>query len=227
MKLSDLQPVGRLADTTGVKMLGYGGPGSGKTPLAITAPKPVILACESGLLSLRGCTNVPAYRADTSAKIDDFLKWWFESKEATQFETLVIDSISHMSNIILDHEKTQTKHGPAAYGNMAERVYKWCEKIFAQPNKHAYLICQQGTVDEAGVQKRRPVLPGQDLNTRIPHLFDLIAHIGPAIVSGQPKPVLALRCQSAFDVMARDRSGKLSEYEPPNLAQLFEKMLKV
>lgn len=226
MKLSDLKPVSKLAETTGVKMLAFGAPGSGKTPLAITAPSPVILACEAGMLSLRGCDNVPAYKADTSAKIDDFLKWWFESKEAEQFETLAIDSISHMANIILEHEKAQTKHGQAAYGAMAERVYKWAEKIFAQPHRHAYLICQQGTVDEGGVQKRRPVLPGQDLNTRIPHLFDLIAHVGPAVVPGQPRPVIALRCQAGFDVLARDRSGKLSEYEPPNLAQLFEKMLK-
>jgi hypothetical protein len=224
MNIKDLVPVSRLASSSGVKMLAYGAPGSGKTPIAATAPRPVILATEAGMLSMRGVDHIPAYKADTAPRIDDFMKWWFESAEAKAFDTLVMDSISHAANVVLAHEKTTTKHGPAAYGQMAEKVYGWAERIFTQPEKHAYLICQQGTVEEAGIQKRRPIFAGQDLNARIPHLYDVIAHVGPASIPGMKGPVTAIRCQGSFDIMARDRSGRLAEYEPPNLKNIFDKM---
>lgn len=226
MNMNDLVPVGRLAEKTGVKMIGFGAPGSGKTPIAATAPRPVILATEAGMLSMKGVNHIPAYKAEKANEIEDFFTWWFGSDEVKNFDTLAVDSFSHLASVILENEKTQKKHGPAAYGGMSEKVYGWAEKLFAQEEKHVYLICQQGTVDEGGIQKRRPVFPGQDLNTRVPHLFDLIAHIGEANVPGQKGPVQAIRCKASFDIMSRDRSGMLAEYEPPNLSHIFEKMMK-
>lgn len=222
--MNDLKPVGDLANTVGVKMLAYGAPGSGKTPMGITAPRPVILAIEPGMLSLRGETT-PAYLADTPSKVDEFFKWWFGSDEVRNFDTLVVDSVSQMAENYLEEELKKHNHGLKAYGEMSTRTMNHLRDIFNQNEKHAYLICKQSLVEEAGVMKRHPSFPGKDLNTKIPHMFDIVAQIGLATVPGIAYPVSAVRTKSTFDCVARDRSGKLNELEPPNLNDIFSKIM--
>jgi hypothetical protein len=36
---------------------------------------------------------------------------------------------------------------------------------------------------------------------------------------------VGIRCQESFDIMARDRSGKLNEIEPPDLSAIFSKCM--
>ena len=109
------------AEQAALKMGIYGPPGSGKTPIINTAPRPVLLACEPGLLSMRGST-VPTFQAFTAKLIDDFFEWLFSSAETKNFDTLVVDSISQMCNIYLADAKTKSKHGLQQYGDMAERT---------------------------------------------------------------------------------------------------------
>jgi hypothetical protein len=225
MDQRNLKPAGTLAQFYGVKVLAYGGPGSGKTPVTNTAPRPVMLVCEPGMLSMRGST-VPAFEAQTVAKIDEFMKWFFESHEAKNFDTLAVDSISQMAEIYTEHMMKIHSHGLKAYGEMSTAVMKHINKLFYHPQKHLYLICKQTTIDEGGAQKRKPYFPGKDLNVKIPHLFDEILHLGmhtiPNVI-GQQKAFCAAE---QFDVFARDRSGQLNAYEPPNLSDIFAKCMK-
>ena len=225
MSLSRLVAASTLAINTGVKAIGYGPPGSGKTPLVKTAPRPVIGVIEPGTMSLRDATNIPAFVADTPAKALDFLRWWHESGETGQFDTLFLDSATHFAEIVLREELKKTKHGMKAYGEMAQIVYNELEKLYKQPNKHVFVVAKQGTIEENGVQKRRPYFPGQDLSIRVPHLFDGVFHLGLQNVPGQPGPVRAIRTREAFDCVARDRSGRLDEFERPDLSAIFSKMM--
>ena len=53
MNINDLKPASALALRLGVKCVAYGPPGSGKTPISNTAPNPVMLVTEPGMLSMR------------------------------------------------------------------------------------------------------------------------------------------------------------------------------
>src|ERR1019366_1373634 len=119
MQMSDLRAAGDFAKTFGVKLLCYGPPGSAKTPMCNYAPRPLLLATEPGLLSMRGST-VPTYEASTPAKINDFFKWFFSSVETKNFDTLCIDSVSQMADVFLQQSLKDNKHGMKAYGEMAE-----------------------------------------------------------------------------------------------------------
>ena len=82
MNISSLVPVSKLAANYGVKMVTYGGPGVGKTPIVATAPRPILLVHEPGMLSMRAFTHIPAFEAFTIDRIDEFYEWFLKSSEA-------------------------------------------------------------------------------------------------------------------------------------------------
>ena len=83
MNINDLKPANEHAKQYGVKALIFGPPGSAKTPTINTCIRPVLLACEPGLLSMKG-SNVPTFQAYTPEAIGDFFKWFFNSNEVKQ-----------------------------------------------------------------------------------------------------------------------------------------------
>jgi hypothetical protein len=227
LNLSDLKTAETFASSTGFKAIVYGAPGSAKTPLINTAPRPLVLICEPGMLSMKG-SKVPAYEAYTGAKIDEFFDWWFKSNETKNFDTLAIDSASQMADIYLQDalngksKSGNKKHGLAAYGEMADEVIKHLRPLFFQPHKHCYIICKQ-TVED-GIKK--PYFLGKQLPTEVPHLYDAILHLGihnvPIQGVGQ---ALSFQCRQSYDTVARDRSGKLNEFEPPDFKYIVGKAM--
>lgn len=225
MNIRDLKPLSQLAGRFGVKACVYGPPGTGKTPIAATAPRPLVLACEPGLLSVKHITNVPGWSAYTPEAIDEFFTWFDKSSEAKNFDTLCIDSASQMAELFLTRELAKCKDGRMAYGNMARRMMEILNSLYYRPETHTYIICKEMLIEVEGVTGRRPYFPGKELNTQVPHMYDEFWHLALTQVPGQPMPVTAFRTRSTFGVFARDRSGKLDELEPPNLTTLFNKCM--
>lgn len=232
--MSDLRPASELAKQFGVKCVLYGDPGTGKTPLTMTAPRPVLLATEPGMLTMKNSgDSIPTFEAyedreDKSKaprRICEFFDWVFRSNEAKNFDTICIDSASQLAEAFLSEELKRNKHGLKAYGEMARRVLDLLTGLYYLPNKHVYLIAKQDVLNENGVTSKRPYFPGRDLNIKVPHMYDEILHIGEAPVPGQPKPVVAIRTASTFGIVARDRSCNLAEFEPPHLGNLFNKCM--
>lgn len=225
MQASQLKPASAFAMNLGFKAIGYGPPGEGKTPLIKTAPRPVMLICEPGMLSMRDAHNIPAWEGYTGAKCKEFFDWLKGSNEAKNFDTVCVDSFSQYAEIQLKEALAKHSHGLKAYGAMSDAVMETANMLFYMPQKHCYLIAKQSTVEEGGVMKRRPFFPGQDLNVKIPHLFDAILHIAKTNIPGIIQPTLAIRTVGTLDVTARDRSGRLNDLEPPDLGALIKKAM--
>lgn len=224
MQAKDLRPAKAFAQRNGVKALVYGGPGAGKTPVFNTAPRPLLLAIEPGLLSMRN-SDVPTWNAPTVERIEEFFLWFFQSAEAKQFDTLGVDSVSEMAEVYLAKMLVKHAHGLKAYGETAEAVLKHVNKLYFMPEKHLYLICKQTAEVENGVSKRRPYFPGKQLNAEIPHKFDEIFHLGLHNIPGVVGQQKAFCTADQFDLMARDRSGSLNMFEPPDLTAIFKKAM--
>jgi hypothetical protein len=230
MQMSQLRPASSFALNVGFKAIAYGPPGEGKTPLIKTAPRPVMLICEPGMLSMRDATNIPAWEGYTVDKCTEFFNWLKSSNEAKNFDTVCVDSFSQFAEIHLQKALKEVSHGLKAYGLMSERVMDIANLLFYMPQKHVYLIAKQSLVDEGGAMKRRPFFPGQDLNVKIPHLFDAILHIAKTFVPGMTQPQLAIRTLGTIDIMARIRTHRpnaFNELEPPDLAALIKKAMAV
>lgn len=237
MQLNSLKPAGQLSQRFGVKAILYGQPGTGKTPMLNTAPRPVLLACEPGLLSMRG-SQLPTFEAFTPEKIAEFFEWFFKSNETKNFDTVAIDSGSQLAEIILAQELTKQKDGRKAYGELSRRCMEWFDALYFMPQKHVVLICKQmraevgkQIVNQGGqfvvemTYQAQPFFPGNDLNIKVPHRYDEILYAGTATIPGQVQPVSALRTKPTAEILARDRSGKLAELEPPDLTYIFNKAM--
>lgn len=224
MQISDLKPAREFAKRNGVKSIIYGGAGGGKTPVINSAPRPLLLACEPGLLSMRG-SNVPTYQAHVSDKVDEFFDWFFKSNEVKNFDTLALDSASQMCEIYLEKAKRQNKHGLAAYGQMAEDSLKWLNKLYFMPEKHMYIVAKQEIVTLSGIETRRPYYPGKQLPTEMPHKYDQILHLDIHNIPGHG-PQKSFQCISSIDILARDRTGLLGEFEPPDFTAIVKKVMQ-
>lgn len=223
MNERDLVPSGTLANQYGVKSLVFGPPGSAKTPTITTAPRPVLLAVEPGMLSMRG-TNIPTRDAPKWAEIKDFFAWLKSSSEARNYDTVGIDSVSQICEVHIRDNPHKVSHGLQQYGKMADDVYKELYDLFYMKQKHVYLICKQEIVKLDSGTLMRPYFPGQALPTLVPHLYDEILQLDLHSIPGVGQ-ARAFRCWGGFGVNCRDRSGKLAEFEPPNLTALFNKCM--
>lgn len=229
MQMKDLKPASSFAKNYGFKALAYGPPGEGKTPLIMTAPRPVMLVCEPGMLSMRNAHNVAAWEGDTPERCAEFFTWLNSSHEAKNFDTACVDSFSQYAEIVLKRALEKNTHGLKAYGVMAETVNETAHKLYYMREKHMYLICKETVIDEGGMKKRKPYFPGQDLNVKMPHLFDSILHVARAQIPGIIKPTLAIRTFGTSDIMARIRTsnpGLFNELEPPDLTALIAKVMQ-
>lgn len=225
MQASQLRPASSCAGEYGVKMLAYGGPGSGKTPLVQTLPSPVLMACEPGLLSLRNW-NGPVWEAYTPAAVDEFMRWLTTSNEAKQFHSVAIDSVSQMADIKLVETQKSNKHGMQAYGEMADWAYPHLEKLYMMRERHVYLTAKQHTPDQGGgIAKQMPYFPGNVLNIKVPYLYDAILHIEAINQPGVQGEQRVICTQNSITALARDRSGKLAQYEPFDLTALITKCM--
>ena len=95
----------------GAKIVVYGVSGAGKTRLASTLPTPIIISAESGLLSLSEF-DLPFIEVNSYESLKDAYEWASNSKESEQFESIAIDSLSEIGEVILAHEKKVNKDVP-------------------------------------------------------------------------------------------------------------------
>lgn len=219
MNLSSLKPASEFARNYGCKAIIYGAPGSAKTPLINTAPRPVLLACEPGMLSMRGST-IPTFEATTPETIDEFFKWFFHSNETKGFDTLAIDSTSHMADIYLQKALKVNAHGLKAYGDMAKDVMSHLRPLFYTKEKHAYLIAKQSVENNMA----RPYYPGNQLNVDVPHMYDFILHLGQHNVPSMGQ-IKSFMCNESLDFLARNRTGNLNDFEEPHFGKLVKKAM--
>lgn len=224
----NIQPANTFAQQFGVKALIYGPPGGGKTPLISSAPAPLLMVIEPGMLSMRSSV-IPAFALQNDMRdpvaagdeLDGYYDWYCKSQNAQQYHTWAFDSISQIAEVYLARAHIKLKDGRAAYGKMADDVLKWINLLYYTRQKHVVLLAKQGIENN----KARPYFPGKELNTVIPHLFDEVLQLALHVVPGRGE-VKALRTSDAFDASARDRSGRLDAFEYPDLSQVFTKIMR-
>lgn len=210
--------------THGVKVAIYGKAGSGKTTLARTAPKPVILATEPGLLSLSD-VDIPIVKANTLEKIYEFYNWIINPNNAGYFQTLFIDSVTESAEVILTNSKKTVKDQRQAYTKYAEEVIPFIKAFRDIPNLHVIMLFkqEQNKDENTGIILQGPMMPGNKVGQQIPYLFDEIWRLG--IGKNEKGDYRYLQTDLDIQHEAKDRSGCLDQYEPPDLTHVINKIL--
>ena len=207
-----------------VNCMVYGESGIGKTTLLATAPKPLIISIEGGLLALAE-KDVPIIEVSTFKEIDDIHTWLQKSKEADKYDTICTDSMSEEAELILQEEMLRNKDGRAAYGVMAETM-TYSIRGFRDLPKHTVFTAKvRKVVDESsGTIRFYPSVPGQQLLNNLPYFFDEVFRMD----FGRTKDKKQYRYIDTVgnrQYICKDRSGKLAAQEPPDLNRIFNKIL--
>jgi|TARA_R110000868_G_scaffold363004_2_gene625243 phage nucleotide-binding protein len=207
----------------GVKLLVYGNAGSGKTSLIPTLPNPVVLSAEGGLLSIADA-DLPFVEVSSYDTLMEAYRWVIESDEAKQFESIALDSISEIAEVVLNHEKKIAKDPRQAYGSMQEQMADIIRAFRDIPGKHIYFTakCEKAT-DESGRILYAPSMPGNKTGQQLPYFFDEVLALR---VEKDAEGVAqrALMCDSDGVWQAKDRSGKLDGWEAPDLGAIIAKI---
>lgn len=207
----------------GVKVLVYSEAGVGKTVLCSTAPDPIILSAESGLLSLVE-HDIPVIDIASLASLNEAYLWCKTSDESRGYQTICIDSLSDIAEVVLSEHMQKTKDGRQAYGSMAEDVTRMIRKFRDIKGRHVYFTAKvKRVVDEAsGITSYMPSVPGQMLLQNLPFFFDEVFVYQYKKVEKNLRRWLQTEGDLRF--VAKDRSGKLAKMEKPDLTHIFNKI---
>ena len=209
--------------TDGIKVVCYGHSGAGKTSLIPTLPNPLIISAESGLLSIQG-SNIPYIDIDSYESLMEAYKYVVNSDECKAFESIAIDSISEIAEVVLAHEKRVNKDGRAAYGEMAVQVMEIMRAFRDIKGKHIYFSAKcEKAQDETGRILYSPSMPGAKLAQQIPYLVDEVFALR-VEKDSEGNVQRALMCASDGIWQAKDRSGKLDAWEAPDLGEIIAKI---
>jgi len=207
----------------GVKTLVFGQSGAGKTVLAATLPNPVILSAEGGLLSISD-SNLPYIEVSSMAELKEAYTWVTSSEDAKQFESVVLDSISEIAEVVLSHEKAINKDGRAAYGDMNDAMMGIIRDFRDLPGKHVYMSAKlDKQTDEMGRMLYSPAMPGKKMTMELPYFFDEVLAMR-VERDAEGTTQRAIMCESDGLWQAKDRSGKLAQWEMPDLGKLIQKI---
>lgn len=198
-----------------VKMCVYGPAGVGKTVLCATAPNPIIISSEAGLLSLAS-RDVPYVEIK---RIEDFDRA-YRMVSKSDHKTICIDSLSEIAEVLLKKLKDEAKDPRQAYLQMAEAMLNMIRNFRDLKSRHVVFVTKMDSrLDDVDVMQHKPVLPGQMLNAQLPYFVDELF-----CMIQDRKGERWLQTEGDRNRICKDRSGKLDKLEAPNLTDIIAKI---
>lgn len=236
----DFTTANTATDVGGVKVLTYGGSGMGKTMLAATAPSPLMISAEAGMMSLRRGNlervygvgtvgieyDVKAINVRNVDQLSEAHKWCAANAYSSGFRTIFLDTISEIMEQVLANAKVQVKDPRQAYGELIEKGTTLVRAFRDLPGLHVVVAAKmEPSKDElTGITKYGPSVPGSKLGPSLPYFFDEVFRLG-INKDAAGNPYRFLQTQPDIQYEAKDRSGMLDPIEYPHLGAIFDKVL--
>ena len=213
------------AATNGLKFLVHGPAGAGKTSLCATTGEPtIIISAESGLLSLRG-HDIPVIEVKAMDQLYEAYDFVANSAEGQAFRWVCLDSISEIAEVVLSTEKKTAKDPRQAYGALAEKMGDLVRAFRDLPGRNVYFSCKQERAkdEQSGAMLYFPSMPGNTLKQGVGYFFDFVFALR-VERDNEGNPTRWLQTSRDYNFEAKDRSGALDMFEPPDLAAIAKKV---
>lgn len=219
--------------SNGIKCLVYGQSGVGKTTLAKTIPeKTLIISAESGLLSLADYDidvfdlNQFKTAEQKVASLGEVYRLLTTKEYQDKYQCIFVDSITEVAQLIVQFLKTKypdRKDALVMWGEYSEKIKSFI-KAYRDLQGYDVVFTALRAVEKDDVGRR---YFGIDMNGKISIQIEaLLDELFCLEViqneDGEKKRVLITNKTDQYS--AKDRSGKLSNYEPADLEVVFNKI---
>lgn len=192
-----------------LKALIYGNPKTWKTTFAGTAPKPLFICAENGLLSI--ANKAPDFvEIKTLQELKDLYKWLRDTKP--DYDTIVIDSLSEISKIIKDN---LTNSGSKQMilrdrGVFSEEMMQAVRQIIALPYHVIAIVHTKEVLDEAWVIQFYELSIETKAKNEITRYFDVI---GFSYIDKEGQYKISIKGSSK--TLCGDRSNTIDKEDTP------------
>lgn len=146
-----------------LKGLIYGQPGVGKTTLALSSPKPVIIDFDRGLTRVMAKYRVPSLQVDSYQQVLDLIN----SNELDEFQTIVIDTLGKLVDRICDYSQKLNAKYKSASGQMTmqgwgdvKRKFKDLFRLLEAKNKSLIFVAHESEEKDGDTTIKRPDCSG-------------------------------------------------------------------
>lgn len=225
----ELKRTGALVADNGVKVLVYGQAGAGKTSLIPTLPSPIALSAEGGLLSISGA-DVPYIEIATMDDLTEAYMWLVQSAEAKQYQSVALDSISEVAEVVLTNELKQVVNGKKvdgrmAYGELNTKMAELIRSFRDLPGRNVLMTAKlEKSQDEMGRILYAPSMPGKTLTQQLPYFMDMVFPLR-VEKDADGNTQRALMTDSDGLWLAKSRSRALDAWEAPDLGLIIRKIM--
>jgi len=217
-----------LANISGVKLLVVGASGSGKTNLARSTGKTIIISAESGDLTLND-VEVDTVRVKSLNELKEAYKYVKDNSD--KYDTVIIDSITETGDLIVaelkkDPEFSSMKDGMKLWMKFSEIMLAIAKSFRDLDNINVVILALAESIKNGFEEKIMPMIPAKKVQAKLGSLYDEVLMIR-VDEDGNREFV----CRPIPDFDAKDRSGKLEPVEPydklKGLKPIFNKILQI
>jgi energy-coupling factor transporter ATP-binding protein EcfA2 len=158
-----------------------------------------------------------------------------ELAQLTGYQILFVDSLTAAGRLCFTWAEQQpeafTDRGRrdlrATYGLHARSMLGWLNQLqHARVRTVVFVAVLEKSVDDLNVSTWQPQMEGAKTGRELPAIVDEIITMTWVDFGGGKPPVRAFVCTNPnpWGYPAKDRSGRLEQFEPPNLGVLIEKL---
>ena len=211
---------------SGLKIALFGESGAGKTFQIASLDNPIIISAEKGLLTLQMLgVDAPYIEVKSYGDLCDAYTWITDEENIGSWNTLVIDSVSEVAEVVLADYKKTNKDPRKAYSDMMDAVMDAIRGFMNIENKDMVFIFKAGRIADAdtGRTTYSPYTPSDKFAAKMPYLFDEVLAIR---TTKDAEGNLQRYIQTVNDGNwnCKDRSGILGAYEEADLGKLINRI---
>lgn len=228
----NIQSVDESIEANGIKALGYGMLGTGKTRLCASpaaSDQPVLIGnAEGGLLSLKDLPesqkkHISVVSLKSFSDIEQLYTYLIKEH---QFAWVCFDSITEIAEVVLSEEKAKSNDGRIYYTALADIMMDFLRTFRDIPNYNIMMSAKMTRFTDEMTNRTMywPLMPGKQLTNGIGYLFDEVFAL--RVEQDQDgKETRWLQTSRDIQYEAKDRSGRLDQFEPPDLPSIAAKIM--